>query len=164
MESAREHLSFNFRFVGWSDAWTIGGWRYAPPYDIYNLERMPLLEAVLLRRFGSSIGFEAHSVWTDAGEVVGLFTFTKVAQGGVTLGLALRPDLTGKGLGLEFVQAGVAFAKQRFSPRFLRLDVAESNLRAIKVYERAGFQLGKRTFQWKARPRKPWHREMRLDG
>jgi ribosomal-protein-alanine N-acetyltransferase len=61
----------------------------------------------------------------------------------VELGMAMRPDLTGKGIGLAFVQAGMNFAKQRFSPTSFRLDVAVGNLRARKVYERAGFVGGK---------------------
>ena len=108
------------------------------------------------------MGYGIYGVWNDGGEVVGTFMFTKATQDGVTLGLALRPDLTGKGIGLAFVRAGVAFAKQRYAPSYLRLDVAEFNLRAIKVYERAGFQLGERTFQWNKRG-KPWHREMKRD-
>ncbi len=162
MDSKGEQPSFQFKPLRWADAWAIGGWRYAAPYDIYNLERAPLLAWVLLRWLNETMGYEVYSVWNKAGELVGIFMFTKAAQGGVTLGLALRPDLTGKGIGLEFVRAGVAFAKQRFALQYLRLDVAEFNQRAIKVYERASFQLGERTFQWNKRG-KPWHREMKRE-
>ena len=151
-------MTFRLKPLRLADASAIGSWRYQPPYDVYDLERFPLYAAVVLRWWNTLWGYEVYGVWGDEGDLVGTFMFTRADKGGVTLGLALRPDLTGKGLGLAFMQAGVDFARQRFSPTFLRLDVAEFNLRAIKVYERAGFQLGKRTFHWKA-----WHREMRRD-
>jgi len=52
----------------------------------------------------------------------------------------MRPDLTGKGLGLAFVEAGLAFAREQFHPDYFHLFVYTSNERAIKVYEQAGFQ------------------------
>src|SRR5260370_20651534 len=52
----------------------------------------------------------------------------------------MRPGLVGKGLGLAFVDAGLAFAKEQFKPDYFRLFVLTFNERAIKVYERAGFQ------------------------
>ena len=163
MDSQNEQPTFQFKPLRWADAWAIGGWRYAAPYDVYDLERAPLLAWVLLRGLNAALGYEVYGVWNEAGDLVGTFMFTKAAQGGITLGLALRPDLTSKGIGLAFVRAGVDFAKERFTPRYLRLDVAEFNQRAIKVYERAGFQPGARTFEWHKRGKKLWHREMRRE-
>ena len=54
-------------------------------------------------------------------------------------GLGIRPDLTGRGLGLEFVRAGLEFGRERFRPGRIVLAVAAFNERAIAVYERAGF-------------------------
>ena len=55
-------------------------------------------------------------------------------------GLGLRPDLVGRGLGLDFFRAGLEFARERYRPRLIRLHVAAFNERAIKVYERASFR------------------------
>jgi [ribosomal protein S18]-alanine N-acetyltransferase len=65
----------------------------------------------------------------------------------VTIGLGLRPDLTGRGLGLPFVEAGMAFAREQFGPSRFRLSIATFNERAIRVYERAGF-VPLRTFDY----------------
>ena len=56
------------------------------------------------------------------------------------IGLGLRPDLTGHGLGDAFVAACLDHARRTRHPRSLRLAVAEFNQRAIRVYERAGFR------------------------
>ncbi len=45
-----------------------------------------------------------------------------------------------RGLGLAFVNAGLVFARRQFAPALFRLFVMTFNERAIRVYERAGFQ------------------------
>ena len=57
------------------------------------------------------------------------------------LSLGLRPDLTGQGLGVEFVSECVRYAMSHYKPTndTIKLAVALFNQRAIKVYQRAGF-------------------------
>ncbi len=57
------------------------------------------------------------------------------------IGIGLRPSLCGlgTGLGLRLVNAAVAFVKSEFPEDGVRLTVAKDNIRAIKVYKRAGF-------------------------
>lgn len=165
MESRSMSDPFRLRPLRWADARVIGGWRYEAPYDIYNLGHVYMFSAALLRRLGvfSGTEIEFFGVWSEAGELAGLFTFTKRGKG-VTLGLAMRPDLTGKGYGLAFVQAGMDFARQRYSPQFFRLDVAAFNQRAIKVYIRAGFMPRGKSFQMKTRHGRRWYLEMTRDA
>jgi ribosomal-protein-alanine N-acetyltransferase len=47
--------------------------------------------------------------------------------------------LTGQGLGNGFLEAGLEYARRRFTPKQFTLSVASFNRRAITVYERAGF-------------------------
>src|SRR2546421_416682 len=58
----------------------------------------------------------------------------------VEVGLGLRPDLTGRGLGESFSRAALDFARAEWSPRRFRLYVAAWNRRALRVYERLGFR------------------------
>lgn len=81
--------------------------------------------------------FEARD---ESAALVGFYYFEPKPPD-LDYGLGLRPDLTGRGLGLEFFRAGLAFARERYEPRRVFLHVAEFNERARRVYERAGFRV-----------------------
>lgn len=122
-------------------------WHYDPPYSLYNLDGDESeIESML-----DGYHFAVHTA--QAG-LVGFFCFGLSAQvpggrargiyGGkrvLDIGLGMRPDLTGKGFGQSFVQAGIDFAIARWRPTALRLTVASDNPRAITVYERLGFSV-----------------------
>ncbi|CAA9431164.1 MAG: hypothetical protein AVDCRST_MAG22-3304 [uncultured Rubrobacteraceae bacterium] len=128
------------------DAEEISGWRYPEPYSAYDGN--PSSVAGLL-----DPRYNYHAVFDGAGELVGYFCFgadATIPEGrkrnlygddALDVGLGMRPDLTGRGLGSDFVLAGLRFAKARFSPPAFRLTVAAFNRRAVKVYERSGFDL-----------------------
>jgi ribosomal-protein-alanine N-acetyltransferase len=118
------------------DAEGIADWRYEPPYDFYDARADKTQLAHLLdpaRREN-----RAFSARDETGELVGFFTYKRDGDA-VVVGLGLRPDLTGQGFGTSFVEQGLEFARGRFAPKRFRLDVAEFNERATRVYERAGF-------------------------
>ena len=71
--------------------------------------------------------------------LVGFFYFVVRAEE-IEVGLGLRPDLTGRGLGAEYLDAGLELARRQFGLARFRLYVATFNERAIRVYERAGFR------------------------
>ncbi|MGO1372397.1 MAG: GNAT family N-acetyltransferase [Senegalia sp. (in: firmicutes)] len=58
------------------------------------------------------------------------------------IGWGLKPELCGKGLGEKFVSACVDFAIKEYDYKgeYVHFGVAEFNKRAIKVYERLGFE------------------------
>lgn len=130
-------VRFTFRPMAARDWREIAGWRYEPPYDCYNFDLAPAA--------APPAGY--YAVFDEPGALVGFFCFGVDARvpGGdygddaLDVGLGLRPDLTGRGLGLTFVEAGLAFARREFVPARFRLTVATFNRRAIQVYERAGF-------------------------
>jgi [ribosomal protein S18]-alanine N-acetyltransferase len=119
-----------------AEARAISDWCYPSPYSFYDWRADEEDLALLLddeRRKG-----RFFSAFDEENELVGFFELQ--AKGGdLVIGLGLRPDLTGRGLGREFVEAGLAFAQENFHPTRFRLSVAAFNERAIKVYERAGF-------------------------
>jgi len=139
-------LRFTLKPITPSDARAISRWRYEEPYSIYDGDPTSV-DALLQPRFAY------HSVYAESGDLTGYFCFgedAQVASGrrlglyevepALDVGLGMRPDLTGRGLGEEIVHAGLRFARETYSPPAFRLTVAAFNERAIRVYERAGFE------------------------
>jgi len=122
-----------------ADAREVSGWRYGPPYDFYDADADPQDLAELLDPERRRDAY--FSVRDFKGQLVGFFQFEREGAT-VDVGLGLRPDRTGKGLGLEFLLCGLRFARERFEPERFTLSVATFNERAISVYERAGFMRG----------------------
>lgn len=117
------------------EAEEIIGWRYPGEYSFYDMERdvedMAELRAAHVR------DAKYRSVYV-ADDLVGFFGFALEGTT-VEVGLGLRPDLTGRRFGREFLEAGLEFAREHFRPLRFQLRVAAFNERAIKLYERAGF-------------------------
>jgi [ribosomal protein S18]-alanine N-acetyltransferase len=129
-------MSYTFVPLRVRDALEAGRWRYQGRYAIYDFDRPALVLTALLQRLLFQQVF--YSVLDERGTLLGLFTFTRTGDT-LEVGLGMRPDLTGKGRGLEFLEAGLAFARRRYAPRHFALDVATFNERAQRVYMRAGF-------------------------
>jgi [ribosomal protein S18]-alanine N-acetyltransferase len=137
-----------YLFVPMDDeqARAVVSWRYEAPYDFYDMANDPEgLEELL----GPPERREGYYATLSKGELVGFFSygaggrlpgFDYPDDGYVDVGLGLRPDLTGKGLGLGYVRAGLEFGQRRIDPSGFRPFVATFNERAISVYERAGFR------------------------
>jgi len=151
-------MNFTFSLMSEADAETIAAWEYEGPYRVYSADqesREAVKQEMLDRR-------SPHfAVRNETGDLVGFFAFGTSAEVGgergtpslfgldgcLTVGLGMDPHLTGKGLGLSFVEAGLALARKAYTPMSFRLFVLAWNKRAIRVYERAGFELVGTVFQ-----------------
>ncbi len=139
-------MRFSLKPLNEDDARTISGWRYGEPYSIYdgNLAAIPALVNprhhyyAALAESGELAGYFCFGADAriPAGERRGLYSGENVLD----VGLGFSPELTDQGLGAEFVYAGLRFAGETFAPASFRLTVASFNLRAIRVYEKAGFE------------------------
>jgi RimJ/RimL family protein N-acetyltransferase len=117
-------------------------WRYPPPYHIYNMVEDE--ETITYSIDPTNNLFAMHN---DHGVLVGFCSFGIDGQvpGGdyhkeaLDIGLGLRPDLTGRGLGLEFINRVLKFAQELFNPTRFRVTIAAFNQRAQKVWRKAGF-------------------------
>jgi [ribosomal protein S18]-alanine N-acetyltransferase len=145
MEKAWDESFELTRPLAEADLALLGTWRYPPPYQLYS----PRLAADDRAEF---LGGAYHAVTNRQGELTGYFCYGVPAQvpaghtvGGyddpdlLDIGLGLRPDMTGRGLGPGFLERGISLARTLHRPLGLRLTVAAFNQRAITVYERAGF-------------------------
>jgi ribosomal-protein-alanine N-acetyltransferase len=126
--------------MGEAEAREVAGWHYDPPYTFYDWSQDGDDLALLLGAKSRKGRF--FSVYDDDDALTGFFEF-QVEDDVVVVGLGLRPDQTGRGLGVGFVEEGLEFAREKFKPTAFRLAVAAFNARAIRVYERAGFTRGR---------------------
>jgi RimJ/RimL family protein N-acetyltransferase len=56
------------------------------------------------------------------------------------IGMMIKPELTGQGNGSKYAGAVIQNGVSKYRPKKLRVTILESNLRAIKVWEKNGFQ------------------------
>ncbi len=134
-------MQFTFRPLQWNDAKRIITWHYEEPYTLYTRNALEFQIYFRLRVLWRWLEHDYFAVDDEHGSLVGFFRFSKLLRPTVDIGLALRPDLTGCGHGLAFVEAGLAFGIQRYAPAHFALTVAAFNHRALTVYTRAGFRV-----------------------
>lgn len=145
-----------YRFVPMNKPYAreiVAHWAYPPPYDIYDYaheadwinDRSAWGDGLwaVLDGAGALAGELSAQFLDEAMETIERAPGSGAPEGGLLwLGWGLRPDLTGRGLGLGFVLAGVDFAVAHYcyEGEWVGLGVAAFNRRARKVYERAGFR------------------------
>ena len=137
-------MEFRFRPMDAVAAERIYGWQYPEQYAVYSLTGGDA-HAHIHYLSDPVNGF--YAVSTEADDLIGFRSFGPDGQvrGGdysgdaLDTGGGLRPDLTGRGLGLPVIEAGLAFGRQTYSPTAFRVTVAAFNQRALTVVRRVGF-------------------------
>ncbi|WP_029421462.1 GNAT family N-acetyltransferase [Alicyclobacillus macrosporangiidus] len=141
-------MNFVTRTMTQADAIQIAGWTYEPPYDFYNMggtdesvnELLNGSYWVVESNDGDIIGFycTGGSAQVPAGHTLGAYLHG--VEDVVDLGIGMRPDLTGRGLGTPFLDCVLRKVAARHPSADIRLTVAAFNRRAIQLYRRFGFQ------------------------
>lgn len=135
------HTTSQFRVVPLTEEHCrdICTWEYPVPYNVYNWRSWELMVADQEEFADPALRQEQYRGVVDSdGLLVGFAQFFPLV--GVTrLGLGMRPEFCGQGYGVEFVRAIVAEAKQKAPANEIDLEVLIWNIRAYRVYEKAGF-------------------------
>lgn len=119
-----------------ADAQEILTWQYNSPYDFYNIVNTEEHPAEILNDAIRTNHF--YSVYQQ--ELIGLIEVHH-NNNTCTLGLGLKPEYTGRGYGEAFVNQAIHFIQTTYpETTTIELAVATFNERAIKVYERCGFE------------------------
>lgn len=79
-----------------------------------------------------------YEVWEND-RLIGFFCVVKEDRS-IEIGLGMRPDMCGKGMGRRFVGRIVEFIEEHYRFDRLVMSVASFNQRAIKVYRSCGFR------------------------
>lgn len=135
-------MEWNFSPLDRRQAEAILTWRYEPPYDFYNLggdDPGDLLDPT----------YQYFAVTDSTGRLLGYCCFGVDARvpgreypedGSLDVGVGLRPDLTGSGLGAAFLAAVLEHGRREFNPAAFRTTVAAFNERSRRMCARAGFR------------------------
>ena len=120
------------------DAEEVAAWRYPGIYAFYDFRADPEDEDELLdadHRDGTYFSAHVHGVG-----LIGFAELKPSSDGELEIGLGLRPECTGRGLGSEYTRRVCDWAAERIEADLLVLRVATFNERAIRAYTRAGFR------------------------
>jgi len=121
-------------------------WQYDGPYAMYSMTDEN--EDELIAFFSDPVnGYFA--IVDETGAIWGFCNFGEDAQvpGGdysleaIDVGMGMRPDLTGKGQGVDYAQAVFDFAQKQYPGQTFRATIAAFNQRAQKVCLKHGFKV-----------------------
>jgi len=111
-------------------------WKYSGIYSFYDITTDEKDYAELVNQTKRSNNY--FSCYVD-NELVAYYSVDIVDENKAEIGLGLRPEFTGRGYGLNFVNEVMIHITSWSGVTNFMLSVALFNQRAIKVYKKAGF-------------------------
>jgi len=113
-------------------------WKYKGKYSFYDTtaDKEDLAEFLDPKTWDRTF-----AVLNKENDLIGFYSYTFQDEI-MWIGFGLKPDLTGQGLGKEFVKSGIEYGIEHFDyqKEHIMLAVAEFNKRAIKLYKNLGFK------------------------
>ena len=114
----------------------IASWTYPAPYDFYD---MVADEEDLSELLSQSSRENTYFEVIRNGALFGFATFYP-QNDHLEIGLGMKPDQTGQGLGVNFYQTIEDYARKNFDCKVLQLSVASFNQRALALYQKVGYE------------------------
>lgn len=131
-------MNIEFKKPTENDAKKIATWKYDGIYSFYDNDKTEAKQQWVLNIHNEENTFVMYN---ENNELIGNCSFSYDDDDKeYMLGVQMRPDLTGKGMGTEVVTAILNFGRETYKFNELVLLVAKFNKRAIKIYERLGFK------------------------
>lgn len=129
-------MTYEFRKVTTEDVEDFLTWKYEGVYSFFDND---FSEGKInyIKTFPNDDN--AFSVYNDKNELVGNCTIYLNEK--VTFSVQLRPSLTSKGMGKEFMQSFLNFAKNKYNLKTIGLSVLKFNERAIRLYKSLDFKI-----------------------
>lgn len=130
-------MNIEFRKPTENDAKDIVTWKYEGIYSFYDNDKTEGK-----KQWAANIHHEENTfvLYNEKNELIGNCCFD-YDENQIMLGVQMRPDLTGKGMGTEIVKIILDFGREKFKFDEIRLYVAKFNKRAIRLYEKLKFEI-----------------------
>ena len=140
-----DDLQISYRLADETSAREFTQWQYEPPYDIYNCPPTDLEKAI---RYNIDPANNVYAMFDQQNNLIGYCSYGVDAQvpGGdygekaLDIGLMIKPELTGQGLGVAFAKEVIKNGIELYAPKKIRVTIAAFNKRAMRVWEKNGFQ------------------------
>lgn len=142
----RQQTPLTFHPLAREHALAILNWRYPPPYDFYNFDA-ETHQADLDYLINPQNAFYALLNQRRILEGYCSFGLDGQVPGGhysaeaLDLGMGIRPDLVGQGLGKHYAQAVARYGLNQSGAKQLRVTIAAFNQRAQAIWIQLGFKL-----------------------
>jgi [ribosomal protein S18]-alanine N-acetyltransferase len=121
-------------------------WKYDAPYDLYNNQLTnegirELLECGYMAIADDNKRLVGFYCTGNAAQVPAGHLIEAYREEMIDIGLGMKPDLTGRGLGSMLLSYILKRVEESFGTTLpIRLTVATFNTRAIRLYENFGFR------------------------
>lgn len=120
-------------------------WKYPDEYAIYNLPSYEEMKAQKLGFMNPDSEKNYYSFY-DKNIYVGFVNILEEAEE-VFIGIGTNPACCDKGYGQQMLQTAYEISKESYPAKPLYLEVREWNKRAIRCYEKAGFEIDGAPYQ-----------------
>ena len=127
---------YEFRRVLEKDVEDILTWKYEGIYSFFDND---LSEGKINYIKSFPTDDNAYAIYDEKNQLVGncaLYLNDKVS-----FSIQMRPNLTSKGMGKEFLEAFLEFAKEKYNLKNIELSVLKFNERAIRLYKSLDFKV-----------------------
>lgn len=139
-------VQFNFKPIDEEYANVVVKWKYDGAYSVYDIDHNESdIENII-----NSQSYDCFIALDDDQNPLGFLECALDDENQLEISNFLRPDLTGRGIGTDFISACIDFAIEYYGyeGNQIKLFVESFNKRAIKVYERVGFVIVDEIDDW----------------
>lgn len=115
-------------------------WKYEGEYSVYNFTWEEAVEQNWSITVPEARESDFHAVTDEHGDLIGFFRMTKDGKEKIEIGLGLKPDYCGHGIGKDFVKLITQYTSDIYPGRRIYMEVRTFNKRAVKCYEACGYK------------------------
>lgn len=123
----------------------ICSWRYEGEYAVYNLPAYEVMEEKQIAFMNP--GRETDYLAYYHNDTFIGYTNIREKEKGVFVGIGVKPDMCSKGYGQRILKEVYIISQKRYPGKPLYLEVRAWNERAIRCYQKSGFEIVGKPYQ-----------------